>query len=72
MIPTPKEFAENLYKSTLEHHNGETKDAYKGCLDSVSMILNALRPDDSADSAFKFFEEVKQEFETNYNLEGKK
>ena len=69
MTPTPQEFAENLFKSALEHHNGETKDAYKGCLDSVSRVLNALRPDDSA---FKFFEDVKQEFETNYNLEGKK
>lgn len=68
MTPTPQEFAANLYKSALEHHNGDTQLAYMGCLNSIIRVLGAIRPDNAS---FKFFEDVKKEYETNYNLDKK-
>jgi len=68
MTPTPQEFANNLYKSALEHYKGDTSLAYTGCLNSVIRVLTAIRPDNAS---FKFFEEVKKEYETNYNLDKK-
>ncbi len=63
---TPREFAIELYKDSIEKYP-DSKEAFDFGIDSIQRVINILQYTTSEDS-LEFFKEAKEEFEGIFNI----
>ena len=66
MTSTPREFAIEIYKDSINKYS-DSKEAFEFGLDSIQRVINILKHTTSRDS-LDFFQEAKEEFEGIFNI----